>query len=205
MFLHGVQKIHETSIAPPCRQNQLRCSFILAFFSLPEPSPFPCRDFAESFGRSLPLPPCGAASAFLPCRASLRRTSCLQVWKHAAAERPRPFRHPSPPCLPQRCQQVESPTSFCSWMSASSSPAPAQTGPASGCRHPPMPSNEGTPPFRRQNAAPTPKDEDGVRILQTGNIPRPRIIPSAATDGKAARPKDRTRALRPQIGEAFTL
>lgn len=112
--------------------------------------------------------------------------------------------HP-PPCLPQRCQQVESPTSFCSWMSASSSPAPAQTGPASGCRHPPMPSNEGTPPFRRQNAAPTPKDEDGVRILQTGNIPRPRIIPSAATDGKAARPKDRTRALRPQIGEAFTL
>lgn len=109
------------------------------------------------------------------------------------------------PRLPQRCQQVESPTSFCSWMSASSSPAPAQTGPASGCRHPPMPSNEGTPPFRRQNAAPTPKDEDGVRILQTGNIPRPRIIPSAATDGKAARPKDRTRALRPQIGEAFTL
>ena len=63
----------------------------------------------------------------------------------------------------------------------------------------------GEAPFRRQNAAPTPKDEDGVRILQTGNIPRPRIIPSAATDGKAARPKDRTRALRPQIGEAFTL
>lgn len=198
------RKSMKTSIAPPCRQNQLRCSFFLAFFYLPEPSPFPCGDFAKNFGRIHPLPLCWAASAFLPCRASSRRTSCLQVWKHAAAERPRPFRHPSP--LPSATVSAGRKPDFLLFLDERIFFAcPCSDRPC--VRLPPSSHalQRGEAPFRRQNAAPTPKDEDGVRILQTGNIPRPRIIPSAATDGKAARPKDRTRALRPQVGEAFTL